>query len=135
MSDYPMLISNKLHSFRNFDGPIYQTWREGNWSYKIDAPIGEYEIELLIADVTKPAAQLANLLNKNKEEKHSGETRFHISICGKQVETNFSPIDGGKHRTAFKRRYIIRNEHDHIVISAGAVKGEPFLAGIKVRKL
>lgn len=133
-------IGGKAHSttseiYNTLDGPIYQTWREGNWSYKIDAPIGEYEIELLIADVTKPAAQLANLLNKNKEEKHSGETRFHISICGKQVETNFSPIDGGKHRTAFKRRYIIRNEHDHIVISAGAVKGEPFLAGIKVRKL
>lgn len=133
-------IGGKAHSttseiYNTLDGPIYQTWREGNWSYKIDAPIGEYEIELLIADVTKPAAQLANLLNKNKEEKHSGETRFHISICGKQVETNFSPIDGGKHCTAFKRRYIIRNEHDHIVISAGAVKGEPFLAGIKVRKL
>ncbi len=133
-------IGGKAHSttseiYNTLDGPIYQTWREGNWSYKIDAPIGEYEIDLLIADVTKPAAQLANLLNKNKEEKHSGETRFHISICGKQVETNFSPIDGGKHRTAFKRRYIIRNEHDHIVISAGAVKGEPFLAGIKVRKL
>lgn len=133
-------IGGKAHSttseiYNTLDGPIYQTWREGNWSYKIDAPIGEYEIELLIADVTKPAAQLANLLNKNKEEKHSGETRFHISICGKQVETNFSPIDGGKHRTAFKRRYIIRNEHDHIVISAGAVKGEPFLAGIKVRRL
>lgn len=133
-------IGGKAHSttseiYNTLDGSIYQTWREGNWSYKIDAPIGEYEIELLIADVTKPAAQLANLLNKNKEEKHSGETRFHISICGKQVETNFSPIDGGKHRTAFKRRYIIRNEHDHIVISAGAVKGEPFLAGIKVRKL
>ena len=133
-------IGGKAHSttseiYNTLDGPIYQTWREGNWSYKIDAPIGEYEIELLIADVTKPAAQLANLLNKNKEEKHSGETRFHISICGKQVETNFSLIDGGKHRTAFKRRYIIRNEHDHIVISAGAVKGEPFLAGIKVRKL
>lgn len=133
-------IGGKAHSttseiYNTLDGPIYQTWCEGNWSYKIDAPIGEYEIELLIADVTKPAAQLANLLNKNKEEKHSGETRFHISICGKQVETNFSPIDGGKHRTAFKRRYIIRNEHDHIVISAGAVKGEPFLAGIKVRKL
>lgn len=133
-------IGGKAHSttseiYNTLDGPIYQRWREGNWSYKIDAPIGEYEIELLIADVTKPAAQLANLLNKNKEEKHSGETRFHISICGKQVETNFSPIDGGKHRTAFKRRYIIRNEHDHIVISAGAVKGEPFLAGIKVRKL
>ena len=80
-------IGGKAHSttseiYNTLDGPIYQTWREGNWSYKIDAPIGEYEIELLIADVTKPAAQLANLLNKNKEEKHSGETRFHISICG-----------------------------------------------------
>lgn len=68
-------IGGKAHSttseiYNTLDGPIYQTWREGNWSYKIDAPIGEYEIELLIADVTKPAAQLANLLNKNKEEKH-----------------------------------------------------------------
>ena len=66
-------IGGKAHSttseiYNTLDGPIYQTWREGNWSYKIDAPIGEYEIELLIADVTKPAAQLANLLNKNKEE-------------------------------------------------------------------
>ena len=24
MSDYPMLISNKLHSFRNFSGQIYK---------------------------------------------------------------------------------------------------------------
>ena len=24
MSDYPMLISNKLHSFRNFDAPYYK---------------------------------------------------------------------------------------------------------------
>ena len=24
MSDYPMLISNKLHSFRNFDGQKYE---------------------------------------------------------------------------------------------------------------
>lgn len=125
--------TSEIHN--TLDGPIYQTWREGNWSYKIDAPIGEYEIELLMADITKPAAQLANLLGKNKDEKHSGETRFHISICGKQVETNFSPIDGGNHRTAFKRRYIIRNEHDHIIISASPVKGEPFLAGIKVRRL
>lgn len=90
-------IGGKAHSttseiYNTLDGPIYQTWREGNWSYKIDAPIGEYEIELLIADVTKPAAQLANLLNKNKEEKHSGETRFHISICGKQVDLNSATL-------------------------------------------
>ena len=27
MSDYPMLISNKLHSFRNFCGQIYKIAR------------------------------------------------------------------------------------------------------------
>ena len=38
-------IGGKAHSttseiYNTLDGPIYQTWREGNWSYKIDAPIG-----------------------------------------------------------------------------------------------
>lgn len=125
--------TSEIHN--TLDGPIYQTWREGDWIYKIDAPKGDYEIELLMADVTRPAAQLANLLGKNKEEKHSGETRFHISICGKQVETDFSPADGGRYRTACKRRYLIHNENDCITISASPVKGQPFVAGIKVRRL
>ena len=125
--------TSEIHN--TLDGPVYQTWREGDWSYRIDAPAGEYEVELLLADVTRPAVQLANLLGKNKEEKHSGETRFHLSICGKQVETDFSPADGGRYRTACKRRYIIHNEGDHILITATPVKGQPFLSGIKVRKL
>lgn len=125
--------TSEIHN--TLDGPLYQTWREGNFIYKISAPKGNYEIELLMADVTRPAAQLANLLGKNKEERHAGETRFHISICGKQVETNFSPADGGRYRTAFKRRYIIRNDNDYITIGVNAVKGQPFLSGIKVRRL
>ena len=28
MSDYPMLISNKLHSFRNFERQIYEFFGE-----------------------------------------------------------------------------------------------------------
>lgn len=68
------------------DGPIYQTWREGEIAYQIDAPKGDYEVELLMADVTRPAAQLANLLGKNNEEVVSGETRFNISICGKDTK-------------------------------------------------
>lgn len=125
--------TSEIHN--TLDGPLYQTWREGNFIYKISAPKGNYEIELLMADVTRPVAQLANLLGKNKEERHAGETRFHISICGKQVETNFSPADGGRYRTAFKRRYIIRNDNDYITIGVNAVKGQPFLSGIKVRRL
>lgn len=120
--------------FQTLDGPLYQTWREGEWSYKIDAPVGEYEIELLMADVTRPSAQLANLLGKGGQESHLAATRFHVTICGKQVETNFSPADGGRHLTAFKRRYIVQNETGCITISATPVEGKPFLAGLKVRK-
>ncbi len=117
------------------DGPIYQTWRQGDFSYKIDAPQGDYEVELLMADITRPATQLANLLGKSNSEKQSGETRFHVVICDRQVETAFSPADGGRYRTAFKRRYMVRNNGDAITIRLDAVKGEPFLAGIKVRRL
>ena len=117
------------------DVPLYQTRREGEFTYKIDAPDGNYEVELLMADVTRPAAQLANLLGKNKSEETAGETRFNIVICGRQVETNFSPADGGRYRTAFKRRYIVCNEEGCINIALEAVKGKPFISGIKVRKL
>ena len=58
--------------------------------------------------------------------------RISVNPFGASLESMIQKINTC---TAFKRRYIIRNEHDHIVISAGAVKGEPFLAGIKVRKL
>lgn len=117
------------------DVPLYQTRREGEFTYKIDAPDGNYEVELLMADVTRPAAQLANLLGKNKSEETAGETRFNIVICGRQVETNFSPADGGRYCTAFKRRYIVCNEEGCITIALEAVKGKPFISGIKVRKL
>lgn len=117
------------------DVPLYQTRREGEFTYKIDAPDGNYEVELLMADVTRPAAQLANLLGKNKSEETAGETRFNIVICGRQVETNFSPADGGRYRIAFKRRYIVCNEEGCITIALEAIKGKPFISGIKVRKL
>ena len=34
MSDYPMLISNKLHSFRNFAIQIYKRMNETDNSYR-----------------------------------------------------------------------------------------------------
>ena len=33
MSDYPMLISNKLHSFRNFIQPFYYIKEDGSDNY------------------------------------------------------------------------------------------------------
>lgn len=117
------------------DGPLYQTWREGDFSYKIDAPQGEYEIELLMADMTQSTSSMMYLLGKDKGDNTEGTTRFNISICGEEVESAFSPADSGHYFTAFKRRYIVQNESNQITIDLKALSGKPFLGGIKVRKL
>lgn len=117
------------------DGPLYQTWREGELTYKIDAPAGDYEVELLMADVSRPAVQLANLLDRSQAE-HAGEaSRFDIILCDQKVESDFSPAEEGHFRTAFKRRYLVKNEYGSIDVELRAVKGKPYLSGIKIRKL
>ena len=117
------------------DGPIYQTWREGDLEYKIDAPRGEYEVELLMADVTKPATQLPNLLTRSNGETSSKDAKFDVSINGEIKETDFTPTDGRHYRTAFKRRYIVRNNDTSIHIHLKSLQGKAFLNGIKIRKL
>lgn len=117
------------------DGPLYQSWREGDFSYRFDAPEGEYEVELLLADVSKPAAQLANLLDRSNSEVEKDMARFDILINGKMVEQNFSPAEDGRYRTAFKRRYIIDNAADAIEIALRPITGNPHLAAIKIRRL
>ena len=70
--------------------------------YKIDAPKGEYQVELLMADVTKPATQLPNLLARSNGEASSKDARFDVSINGEIKETDFTPTDGRHYCTAFK---------------------------------
>lgn len=118
-----------------FDGPVYQSYRKGDFSYRIDSPEGKYEVELLMADVSRPAVQLANLLDKGNSEKASARARFDVTINGKKLESGFSPSDSGHFLTAFKRRYIIDNSEGYIDISLRGTEGTPFLSGIKIRRL
>lgn len=117
------------------DGPLYQSGLEGNAAYRFDVPAGDYEVELLMADISRPAVQLANLLDKASEEQATGDSRFSVLLCGREVETDFSPADGGRYRTAFRRRYIARSEDGHITVELKATKGKPYLCGLKLRKL
>ncbi len=117
------------------DGPIYQTWREGDLLYRIDAPKGEYEVELLMADVSKPSSQLPNLLARSNSEKSSTDARFDVIINGRMKESNFTPADGRHYRTAFKRRYIVQNDEASITIQLKSKQGKAFLNGIKIRKI
>lgn len=117
------------------DVPIYQTWREGDFEYKIDAPKGDYEVELLMADVTKPSVQLPNLLEKSTSESASKDVIFDVLINGKTVEQDFSPSDGRHYRTAFRRRYLVNNDGNCLSIKLLAKQGVPCLSAIKIRRV
>lgn len=116
------------------DGPVYQTWREGDFAYKIDAPAGDYEIELLFADMSKPAAQLANLLARSTEEA-SDMSRFDIIINGKKAENDYSPAEGNNFRNAVKLRRLVHNTNGTIEIKMEPRQGNAILSGIKLRKM
>lgn len=121
--------------YNTIDGPIYQTWLEDITEYKVDAPSGTYEVELLMADISRPARQQANLLGKGDERASSASNRFDITICGKVVEQNFSPADNNRYLNACRRRYIMYNADGCIDIRFTPLQGKSILSGLKIRKL
>ncbi|MCG4738027.1 DUF4982 domain-containing protein, partial [Bacteroides intestinalis] len=121
--------------YNTVDGPVYQTWMEDITEYKIDAPAGTYEVELLMADVSRPARQQANLLGKGDERASAVSKRFDITICGEVVEQNFSPADNNRYLNACRRRYIVNNNDGCIDIRFTPLQGKPVLSGLKVRRL
>lgn len=125
--------TSEIHN--TVDGPIFQTWMEDITEYKIDAPAGTYEVELLMADISRPAQQQANLLGKGDEQTNSATNRFDISICGKVVEPNFSPADNNRYLNACTRRYMVQNDKGCIDICFTELQGKTVLSGVKVRKL
>ena len=88
-----------------------------------------------MADVTKPAVQLPNLLAKSNTESSSKDVRFDVSINDERKESDFTPTDGRHYRTAFKRKYIVENNRGSINIQLMSLQGKAFLNGIKIRKL
>lgn len=121
--------------FNTVDGPIYQTWAEDLTQYRIDAPKGTYEVELLVADCSRPAKQGAYLLGRGDEDAQKDANRYTITICGKTVEPAFTPAEGGRYMQANRLRYIVNNTSDAIVIDLAPLSGKTMLAGIKVRKI
>lgn len=121
--------------FNTVDGPIYQTWAEDLTQYRIDAPKGTYEVELLVTDCSRPAKQGAYLLGRGDEDAQKDANRYTITICGKTVEPAFTPAEGGRYMQANRLRYIVNNTSDAIVIDLAPLSGKTMLAGIKVRKI
>ncbi|MDE5871608.1 MAG: hypothetical protein K2H22_06690, partial [Muribaculaceae bacterium] len=87
------------------DGPLLQSCRKGISGYSFDVEPGDYEVELLFAELAAPIEKSAYLLGVDMGEGESEWTNMDIVINGRSVEKGFSPgvASGGK--SLVRRRY------------------------------
>ena len=116
------------------DGPLYQTLREGLDGYRFDVPEGNYEVELLFADIYRSITSAAYLLGKGNGESSECSNSFDICINGRVVEPAFTPGRDGYFQ-AVKKRYVVQHTQDGLEIKLNPLQGKCFLSGIKLRKL
>ena len=116
------------------DDPLFQCWREGDFSYIFDAAPGTYELEVLSADTSKPKAQLANLLDK-AEVKTDNQACFRIVVNGQEIEDSYVPAENERFCVANRKRYVIDNKSNNIIIDFIPVKTRAIVAALKLRKL
>lgn len=122
--------------FNTVDGPLYQTMLDGVTDYRIDAPAGRYEIELLFADINKSGDNSPYLLGRDSQmSAGDGAVRMSVEICGEVVDADFSPSESGGFQHAVRKKYIINNPDKSIRIRLIPISGNTLLSGISVRKI
>lgn len=121
--------------FNTVDGPLFQTMLEGITDYRIDAPIGQYEVELLFTDINMSGNNSPYLLgHDSKRISDESTVRMSVDICGKIVDQDFAPSEsGGFH--AVRKKYIVDNLNGLIRIHLTPISGKTLLSGVSVRKI
>ena len=116
------------------NNPLFQTLRSNLNGYRFDVPVGQYEVELLFADIFKTAETSAYLLGKTNQKELNGNA-FEIRINNQLVEEAFCPTANAGMLRAIKKRYIVQVKDRGLEIQFKILKNKSFLNGIKLRKL
>lgn len=117
------------------DDPLLQSCRKGLSEYRFDVEPGDYEVELLFAELASPSEKSAYLLGYDNGEGDSEWTNMDIVINGETVEEAFSPGLGSEGKTLVRRRYRTSAPDSSVRIGFDRAKGTTHLSAIKLRKL
>ena len=117
------------------DDPLLQSCRKDLSEYRFDVEPGEYEVELLFAELASPSEKSAYLLGYDNGEGDSEWTNMDIVINGETVEKAFSPGLGSEGKTLVRRRYQTSAPDASVRIGFDRAKGTTHLSAIKIRKL
>lgn len=117
------------------DDPLLQNCRKGLSEYRFDVAPGDYEVELLFAELAAPAEKSAYLLGYDMGVGDSEWTNMDILINGEQVEKSFSPGVGSEEKAMVRRRYQASAPDGCVRIMFNRAKGTTHLSAVKIRKL
>ena len=118
--------------------PIYQTQRTGIEQFRFDVPNGKYEITLHFAELLSPAKanDLVYNLGSTAAPEEFKERSFDVLINGKELLTHFSNSGYLEPLHAVSTKHtVILNNNEGITLDFKALKGEPILNGIQLRKV
>lgn len=117
------------------DQPLLQTCRKELESYRFDVVPGEYEIEMLFAELSSPSEMSAYMLGHNAGVGEQSIAGMDIAINGEEVEQSFIPGNIAGAKTMVKRRYKGISKDNGIDITFSPNGGITQLTAIKIRKL
>ena len=117
------------------DDPLLQSCRKGLSEYRFDVVPGDYEVELLFAELASPSEKSAYLLGYDNGEGNSEWTNMDIVINGETVEKEFSPGLGSDGKALVRRRYRTSAPDAKVEIMFDRAKGTTHLSAVKIRKL
>ena len=118
--------------------PIYQTQRTGIQQFRFDVPNGKYEIILHFAELTSPAKtnDLVYNLGSASTIEEFKERSFNVLMNGKEILTHLNnsgylePL-----RAVSTKQTVILNNNEGITIDFIAIKGDPILNAIQLKKV
>jgi len=117
------------------DNPLFQTLRIMPEKYKFDVPDGDYEIELLFADVFRSGTTIAHNLGSENTNENINNV-FDVAINGTVADPLLEPVKATGAYFASKKKYIINTGNKKTIeIVLIPHTGKTFLNGIKLRKL
>jgi beta-galactosidase len=96
--------------------PLYQTMQEGLDGYKFDVPDGNYEVELLFAEM---------------KYEQPNKRVFSVKLNGKTVIDRLDLAATAKPRQAYDRKFTVA-ANGGLTVEFVPVVGEPVLSGIRV---
>jgi beta-galactosidase len=112
--------------------PVFQTFLTGVNDYIIDVPKGRYEVTLLFAEPFSTEKRKNNPEVTGADE--SGARIFDVNINNKAVCIGLNIAVQFGELVAIEKMAVV-NAESSIKIELKAIKGQPLLSGVKLRKL